>query len=71
MKTSTIQGRSKLIILSNEQSFNIINNIQSAFIVPVTNRSIIKSKSYLYVKNVEYIHGFNIDSITNGGEPIF
>lgn len=50
MKTSTIMGRSKPIILGNIQSNNIINGIQSAFIAPVTNKTIIKGKSYLYVK---------------------
>lgn len=50
MKTSTILGRSKPIILGNIQSNNIIKGIQTAFIVPVINKTIIKGKSYLYVK---------------------
>ena len=40
MKYTTLLGRSKPVILSNEQVNNIINGVQVAFIIPVTNKDV-------------------------------
>lgn len=50
MKYTTLQGRSKPIILSNKQSNNIINKIQTSFIVPITHKYVYVANDYLYVK---------------------
>ena len=55
MKYTTLLGRSTPVILSTEQVYNIINGIQTAFIIPVTNKDVYKVNDFLYVKEPVYM----------------
>lgn len=56
MKYTTLLGRSTPVILSNEQVNNIINGVQTAFIIPVTNKDVYKVNDFLYVKEPAYMN---------------
>lgn len=56
MKYTTLLGRSKPVILSNEQVNNIINGVQVAFIIPITNKDVYKVNDFLYVKEPAYMN---------------
>ena len=66
-----IETPSQQFFGENKDIFPMIEDVKHDIVSFYQMTFIKREISYLYVKNVEYIHGFNIDSITNGGEPIF